>query len=290
MENQLSPRDFTGQNVFDFKVKTKYCVTPEKHLEQVKHAIARGLPTVDADEEVKYDPLAIVCSGPSLKDTWTEVKKFRYILSMSGSHDFLLDRGIKPIYHAECDPRQHKSQFLKKPQEGIKYLIASCCHADVFDALNGMDIRLWHIMGSEKLEQIPDVYPKGQWVLSGGSNVGLRSLVLARIMGFTNIHIFGMDCSLAEGKAHANYHPKEPLEQQRFDARIGAKTYQTTEVFMEYAKQFFHEVTKLTDSQVTLHGLGMLQHLVYQKSQNPIEVLEMISKRAEKTTLALAVA
>jgi len=59
---------------------------------------------------------SIVCYGPSLADTWKVIK--RPIVTVSGAHDYLVDRGIVPDFHVDCDPRAHKARMLKKPQKG----------------------------------------------------------------------------------------------------------------------------------------------------------------------------
>ena len=54
-------------------------------------------------------PASIVCYGPSLIDTWEDIKLEKeagnFIVTVSGAHDFLIERGIIPDVHIECDPR-----------------------------------------------------------------------------------------------------------------------------------------------------------------------------------------
>jgi hypothetical protein len=77
--------------------------------------------------------VAIVAYGPSLKHTYqylrTERKTFgTKIVSVSGAHDFLIERGIVPDYHIEVDPREHKAWFTRNPHPDVTYWPASCCH------------------------------------------------------------------------------------------------------------------------------------------------------------------
>ena len=62
--------------------------------------------------------VSIVCYGPSLLDTWKTIK--RPMVTVSGAHDFLVDKGITPDWHIDCDPREHKAKMLKKPQKATK--------------------------------------------------------------------------------------------------------------------------------------------------------------------------
>jgi uncharacterized Rossmann fold enzyme len=273
--------DLTNADIADIKIKTNYCISQDLHDKQVQETIARGYPAIPATNNVTYDPIAVVCSGPTLKDTWEEAKKFSKIITVSGAHDFLVERGVIPTYHMEADPRPHKSLFVKKPQTDVKYLIASCCHKEVFDSLENHDVRIWHILGMESYRTIPSIYPRGSWVLTGGSNVGLRALVMARVLGHINIHVFGMDCSAGEA-FHANAHPNEPKPKAYREVVIGERRFRTTEVFLEYARQFFKETMMLPDTQFTLHGDGLLQNLAIKKMTDPVEFQKRIEQLQSK--------
>lgn len=267
--------DLSVEDIDVVEITTKYCVDKKVHDLNVRSSIARGygpIPVADA----KYnqpDPIAIICSGPSLKDCWAEAKDFKIILTCSGAHDFMIERGIMPKYHMETDPRPHKAVFTKNARKEITYLIASNCHPDVFDNLEGCEVRLWHVTGNP-LHHVP----RGHWMITGGCNVGLRAMVVARLMGFHNIHIFGMDCSAdKEQLFHANFHPNEPKKKGHRIVKVGGREFFTSDVFIECARQFFKETMLLSDVQVTLHGSGLLQALAVQKMSDP----KQIEKRKE---------
>lgn len=286
--------DLTDRDICDFRTVTKYCVTQDIHEANVRSSIARGYPSIPAATETTYNPIAIVCSGPSLADTWTEVKKFSTIMSCSGAHSFLLDRGVIPSLHLETDPRSHKAEFVKHPHPTVQYLIASCCDPSVFDALTGHDVRIWHVLGNYEERMLPTMYPRGHWLLTGGSNAGLRALVMARVLGFTNIHIFGMDCSSGPETFHANDHPNEPKGKARRTVRVGDRIFVTTEVFLEYARQFFREILMLPDVTFMLHGDGLLQNLAAQKANDPEairrRILDVRARANTVSTIALTMA
>src|SRR4026208_971828 len=108
------------------KHKTKYCIPDWLRDEQIKRAIARVSGRIQPGER-KDEPVAIVGFGPSLNDTWEQIKGFKTVISCSGSHKFLVERGIKPTFHVEVDPREHKVALIGPPQKETKYLIASTC-------------------------------------------------------------------------------------------------------------------------------------------------------------------
>ena len=126
--------------------EVSYCIPLWLRDEQIIQNIARSeVGRIEPHHDLRTDPCAIVCYGPSLNDTWKQVQDFQYIFSCSGSHKFLLERGIVPTWHVEVDPRVHKVELLGPPHPGVEYLVASTCHPQYFDHLKGFKVTLWHV-------------------------------------------------------------------------------------------------------------------------------------------------
>ena len=279
--------DLTDQAIEDLDITSKYAVTPEEHLANVRESIGLNLPSLQKGE-VTQEPIAIVCFGPSLRTTRREIRHFTKIMTCSGAHDYLIEHGLVPNWHVEGDPRPHKAVFVKHPHRRVQYLIASSCHPKLFQALKGRDIRIWHtLMKAEDLLTL-NHYPPGDWVLTGGTNMGMRMLVVARLLGFVNQHVFGMDCS-AEETMHGGYHPNEPPKTKYVEVKVGDRVFQTTKLFLCYAKQFFHEAIQLPDVHITLHGDGLLQALVNLKLSDPAQLEEFLAKRENVVETTIAV-
>src|SRR5690242_14390519 len=116
-----------------------YIVTLRTNIrDEDKKAISENSARISkrlAQEPLKSEPIAIVGYGPSLQDTWPLIKNFKAIMTTSGAHNFLIERGITPTYHVDCDPRPHKAKFTEKPQPGVQYLIGSSAHPKIVDNL-----------------------------------------------------------------------------------------------------------------------------------------------------------
>lgn len=221
--------------------------------------------------------IAIVGFGPSLAEMWEKVRDFKYVISCSGSHKFLVDHGIVPTWHVEVDPRPHKVKLMGQPQKETEYLIASTCHPEVFDHLKNYNVRLWHVFDNDAEAQ--RVLPPGEWALTGGCDVGLRAMTIARFFGFTNLHIFGKDgCEGRTGK-HAAEHPNQ-APPQCCSVEYEGQTYYTTPSFLEAAKQTFHELDMMPDVKATFYGDGLVQAMA--KNYKPKH------KPGRKTTLGIA--
>src|SRR6185295_8886741 len=125
--------------------KVDYCVDGWVRDEQIKRAIDRPIPRLQPITELQSEPMACVGFGPSLLDTWGHLRNFKYVMSCSGAHKFLVEKGIHPAYHVEVDPREHKVGLIGEPCKETTYLIASACHPKVFDHLKDFNVVLWHI-------------------------------------------------------------------------------------------------------------------------------------------------
>lgn len=242
----------------DDKLDLAYAIPLHLRDEQIRYAIR--VPNVGRIEPApdRDDPIAICCYGPSLRDTWQEAVTFPTVLSCSGSHRFLVERGRIPDLHVEVDPRPHKVGLIGEPQKETTYYISSCCHPAVFSHLQGFDQRLWHVFTGKEVGFRP--IPFGEWALSGGSGVGIRAVVLARLLGFKNIHIFGMDGSASpQFGTHAGDHPNQAAILK--DLEYGGKSYRTSASMLQVARETWGCLNQLPDVTVQFHGEGLVQHM-----------------------------
>jgi hypothetical protein len=180
--------------------------------------------------ELRDDPIAIVCYGPSLNETWKRVRDFKNVLTCSGAHKFLIDRGIVPRYHVDVDPREHKIKLIGEPHRDVEYLLAATCYPKYFKMLvdGGYDVKLWHIFDAE--EDSLRLLPEGEWALTGGCSVGLRAMTVSRILGFREFDVFGMDGNEGATGKHASDHPNQAPQQ--FEVEVGGRIWLTTPGFL----------------------------------------------------------
>jgi len=210
------------------------------------------------------EPAAIVAYGDSLKETWPHLKDFQTIFSCSGAHQFLLERGIRPTYHVDSDPRPHKVAMLGTPHPEVTYLPASICHPTYFDLLERHSIPnvlLWHLVFFE-----PDIYallPRGEWLMTGGNTVGPRTIKMARLLGYVEQHLFGFDaCS-----GYAGFHFNAPKKLKEFQYK--GKSYLTTHNWLEHAKMMFEDLDRMPEVQVHFYGEGLIQAMAKNYTRTP---------------------
>jgi uncharacterized Rossmann fold enzyme len=243
---------------FNTKQKTSYCVETWLRDEQIRLAIKRPIARVQPVNQRRKEPIAVVGFAPSLQQTWKQIKKYKYVISCSGAHKFLVDKGIVPTYHLEVDPREHKVKLIGQPQKETEYLIASTCHPKVFDHLEGYNVKLWHVF--DATEEGKRLLPHGEWAVTGGCDAGLRAMAMAAFLGFRNLHMFGMDGNASGGAKHAADHPNKVPEFNEVEYPEGSgKLWYTTGGMLEAAKQVGHEMNMLPLVKFTFHGKGLIQ-------------------------------
>lgn len=204
--------------------------------------------------------LIVCCYGPSIRRTFNDIPKQAKelnaeIVSVSGCHDFLRKKGIKPDWHVECDPRLHKSEMMGKVRKGVKYLMASCCHPDFIKRLEeeGADLTFWHLFNGEesfKIRNLPS--EKDQALIPGGGSVALRAFVLFYFMGYRKFIVHGFDASFdADGSTHADRHTnKEGLNGTPFKQHVKIRVdgsdlwYDTAPVMVTYAQHMLKDLAK----------------------------------------------
>lgn len=238
--------------------EVRYAIEPWLRDEQIKHAIQRVTGRIQP-HDTRDEPIAIVGFGPSLNDTWEQIRNFKYVMTCSGAHKFLREKGITPQWHVEVDPRSHKVGLMGEPCRDTTYLIASTCHPKVFEHLDGYDVQLWHVFDST--EEGQRILPRGEWAVTGGCDVGLRALTLAAFLGFRDLHVFGLDGSARETR-HAGPHPNSGKAKHYAETEYDGVTYKTTPAMLAAAQQVRHEMEQMPKVKATFYGEGLIQHMM----------------------------
>lgn len=185
-------------------------------------AIARGYPEISQAESTKGGMLLIVASGPSVngqletilqmngqiekgRKSWKKigdgdlVPNFAPILAVKDAHDWLLDKGVVPDYALAIDPQEHRWNCFKKKHKDVHYLIASQCHANMFEHLSDQRVTVWHpyiTVGQKR--------PPKRMLVGGGTTSGLRAISLGYVMGWRHFALFGFDSCLDGEKLRVN--------------------------------------------------------------------------------------
>jgi hypothetical protein len=180
------------------KVTAKYftntCVVDTSGRRQnLDRVLARGLEVAKPLPE-RTGSLAIVGSGPSVRDFLDELKTHDEIWAINGAYDYLQSQGIVPHGFFGIDPLPGLAAYVGFPHQDTTFYIASSCDPSVFDALKGRSVKLWHPAAYDT------EYPKEDGVkpIIGGTTAITRAPYFALYQGWRDITLYGADSSYSD--------------------------------------------------------------------------------------------
>jgi hypothetical protein len=210
--------------------------------------------------------------GPSLARTWEDIRG--RVMTTSGAHDFLLDRGIVPDYHVELDPRERKTKFLERSHPDVTYLLNSQCHPRAFELLRERNVVMWHGFTDDDAErQIAaiDAIEPGARLMAGGTNVGMRAIIVARELGYTSFELHGMDCCYEGSRQWSGEHYTAPHYTVLIE--VDGRVFETSDLMMQSTDDFLNAMRMLPGCRFRIHGDGLLEARVAMLNRDPRKAL-----------------
>jgi 6-hydroxymethylpterin diphosphokinase MptE-like protein len=272
-------------------VKIPYALTPAVPLDRryanMEAAIARGLPRLTGEKIDERVIASIACYGPSLADTWRELR--HPIISMSGATKWLAERGVIVDYHVDMDPRPCQIRNYQPVIPGVTYLIASVCDPAVFDVLAAADapVILWHTVSSNEKQDLAWVarHDDGALLVIGGSTIGLTAIQLGGVLGHRRFEIHGMDGSFRDAERHAGAHADPKRQKNDITWAAGGRTYRTSRIMANAVAETINQMG-LYPIFTIFHGDGLTQALIKEANHpnsctaDQVERAEFLRKRA----------
>lgn len=257
-------------------IQTKCAVNHEERMANVKANVTRCKDRVFRSEGKAAladngRKAVLVCFGPSLGQTWPTAALERAepdtdLFTVSAAHRFMVERGVPPKAHMDCDPREHKARQIGAPHADVEYWLASCVHPSYLDLLGGHAVKLWHAYNGERSMEILEWEPDQRMVVGGGS-IGVRALSLLYYLGYRTFSIHGMDCSFKDGAHYAGEHLGRPKDV--IPVRVGERQFETNAAFVVYARYFLNQRRWMCGASIRLHGDGLLQTMARQPETFP---------------------
>lgn len=227
----------------------------------IRRNIRRPIPQLDKHAPNDYT-VALLCGGPSLAKA--KIPKHYKIATVNATHDWALERGMKPSLFAMLDARSHNVRFVQNPVESCRYFLCNQVDPSVFDALDDYDVRIFHGACDPERKILDRYYAKRWHNVPGGGSIGTRAIGLLYFLGVRRIAVFGMDGCLVGGKHHA--YPQEENDAD-MDAirtvRVGRRRFQTHAWMISQADDFLRMVPALPkDLELGFFGDGLIAHIV----------------------------
>jgi len=236
-------------------------------IENIQSAVARGL-TEARPYERQDTPIILLGGGPSLAQFEDEIRQKRAdgakLITTNGAYNWCLEHGITPSAQIIVDAREFNSRFVTPHVDTCKYLLASQCHPEVFDAAPEDQTILWHAaMNGPLCDELDRLYGDRPWYgVPGGSTVMLRALPLLRMLGYWRFEIYGFDSCLADTQHHAYTQPENDYERV-VQVSAGGKVFACHSWMASQMQEFVDLMTRLAhEVELVVHGDGAIAHII----------------------------
>lgn len=219
------------------------------------------------NQPVREERAAIVAYGSSLLETIEELRKghYKYIFTTSGSHDLLIKNGIIPTHHIEIDWKPHKAEFTKNAHPDVTYMVSCTCHPDTINNVK---------RGKKAVLLFPShgpqiTLPDESYVMPTGYDAGQTCIVVAKIMGFRKMDLFGFDYSFTkDGHRHAGQHGGRV--HFKFLARVGDKIFYTSKTMFGALLTMEYLLKNNKDLDVTIFGNALFPNFIEQRKKDSL--------------------
>lgn len=216
--------------------------------------------------------IMLVCGGSSALDFKDEIIEKREagmpLVTVNGSFNMVIDWGLSPSLQCVLDSREFNKRFVQVIPgytDTTKFVLSTQCDPSLFVGLPEDRTYLWDLCGTRELvaltkehygEMYVDWFPCG-----GGSTVTLRAINLLKILGFSKVHIYGMD-SCNSDKHHA-YDQPENDGAKTVSVTVGEKEFQCEGWQIYQAQDFLRTVPRLfMEIDLIVYGPGLIAALI----------------------------
>jgi len=210
--------------------------------------MAQGLPEL-ALSDPHQRVAVIVAGGPSLNEYLNDLAgSDADLFAVNGTLKHLMAHGVMPDYEVMCDARPENIAFLNGAD--VEYLMASQVDPSLIEALQGQRVKLWHAAQ-------PGERPV-KMQIGGGTTVGLLSMVLAYVMGYRTIHLYGFDSCY--GESHHAY-PQALNDGERvIDVTVGEDSFRCAPWMAQQGREFCEVAPELVrlGCEIQVHGYGLI--------------------------------
>ena len=233
------------------------CVTDDTIRDNLRATLDRGYKPFTPWLFSQSGTVSVVGSGPSLKETYPDLRGD--VMACNGALGFLLDRGIVPRFAFFMDADERMKKFVRRHPD-VTYLVASRCHPTVFQALEGLDVVVWHAKSEELCDAILAEHGVIEPLVHGGSAAVTRAMCVAHSMGYREQHLFGADSSCVDGETHVQ---KSLAEEKYLPILAGGRVFTTTAWMAAQVEDFkvLAPALEAEGAKFEVHGDGLLPHV-----------------------------
>lgn len=236
------------------------CETHENIERNIRQTLESSYTPINDLLSIAHDgELSVVGFGPSIHDVWRQIKGD--VWACNGAHDWLIERGVIPKYAMFWDASPLVAKFVN-PHPDVTYIVASRCHRDVFEALDGFNVRVWHAAGDRNIEELLCEYRRMEPLIGHGSAAVTTGMMVSLVLGYRNFHLFGCDSSYSGETTHAR---KSIVDETPIEVWVDGRMFKSTTWLAGQVEDFKTLAPLLKDAgcKLDFYGFGMLQWVAH---------------------------
>lgn len=250
--------------------------TPEEVLRSnILRNLELGLREIVPHKAQPDQVVYLLAGGPSLNDYESQIiewgKTGNPIVTMNGTYNWLIERGVRPAMQVLLDAREFNRRFVSPIIDNCKYMVSSQCDPDTLASLPREQTWLWHSGQSDIVKEVMDEYAAKQqngrewYPVYGGTAVCECALTILAMLGYRKVEVFGWDSCLREGKHHA-YEQKENDYTNTLTMTVGGKKFKCHGWMVVQANEIpryvRHVLSKVEGFEMVVHGDGLIAHML----------------------------
>jgi len=224
-----------------FKATCKF--TREERYEHIRENCKKGIPDLYEIRNTYAGKIAIISGGPSVDGEIENIRKFKEdggaILVIARMYPWAVQNEIYPDFVVTMDSMEEQEKGFTDLWQDTIHLIGSVTRSSIVDMLEGHLMYLWDAMDDENVRKIrQDAGYEICTVVNGGGTVAVSCLSIAMILGFRDIHVFGLDCIVPKDHdSHATGIAGDSIQQLAFPIQVNGEEVRTTMAMLEFARQ-----------------------------------------------------
>lgn len=185
------------------------------------------------------------------------------IFAVNGVPGHVYKHDVRTDIHVMLDAHPDCRKFVEQGYPVKRYYASQCDPSVILAASQfGASLVCWH-GGGEAADELASQGYAFVNIVGGGSTAASRAMVLAYGLGFRKFHLFGMDSSHENGKAHAY---EQPFSEATLDVTCGDEVFKTSPQLLGQAEDFKLIMPDLIRAacEITVHGDGLLKAVATQ--------------------------
>jgi 2-polyprenyl-3-methyl-5-hydroxy-6-metoxy-1,4-benzoquinol methylase len=220
------------------------CKFPAKELyENIDVNLALKLPDLHTITGTFDGSAVIVGGGPSVDGEIEQIRKLRQagakVIVISRMYPWCASHNVQADFVVSLDCMAEQEAGFTHLQPNVTYLMASVSRPAILKMLVGKPCYIWDTKDDYKTQGMRRKHGyEVVTVVNGGGSVTISCISLAMNLGFTDLHVFGLDCMATDvAKTHATGIAGESVEPVWIEVEIEGVKYHTSGAFLEFARQ-----------------------------------------------------